>query len=104
MSLPTKQEVVQEAQTKGFSDRVKFGAKLGHQHAKNEKLSSFLNDIRSVRHIFQLSAPLGHEIAKAVIVPTFFSARFRTFFAASRRPMVSMTLYQALETNLRILW
>lgn len=47
MSLPTKQEVVQEAQTKGFSDRVKFGAKLGHQHAKNEKLSSFLNDIRS---------------------------------------------------------
>jgi len=47
MSLPTKQEVVQEAQTKGFSDRVKFGAKLGHQHAKNEKLSSFLSDLRS---------------------------------------------------------
>jgi hypothetical protein len=47
MSLPSKQEVLKEAQNKGFSERVKFGARLGHKHAKTEGLSALLKDVRS---------------------------------------------------------
>lgn len=103
MSLPTKQEVVQEAQTKGFSDRVKFGAKLGHQHAKNEKLSSFLSDLRSVRYIFQLPRVLVSEMDGTVLIPTFFSALFCRSSLPRGALFLASAFYNELETNLRIL-
>lgn len=49
MSLPTKQEVVSKAHTLGFSERIKFGAKLGHAQASNAELSTLLKSVRDVR-------------------------------------------------------
>lgn len=46
MSLPTKQEVVSKAHTLGFSERIKFGAKLGHAQASNAELSTLLKSVR----------------------------------------------------------
>lgn len=52
MSLPTKLEVLEKAQGSSFSERVKFGAELGHSQAKNAALPTLLNDVRSVRTLF----------------------------------------------------
>ena len=52
MSKPNAAEVVSKAETLGFAQRVKFGAKLGAQHGADADFKSLLTHIRTVRYSF----------------------------------------------------
>lgn len=47
MSLPTKQEVIQQAESLSLPERLAFGSKLGHTHAQNPQLKSLIKEIRT---------------------------------------------------------
>ena len=77
MSLPSKQEVLDKAHGSSFSERVKYGAKLGHSQSKNAALPTLLSDSRSVRTHFHPVRRAARREPLPLHIPDFFPTPIR---------------------------